>query len=128
MVIGIIATGVWKAAQLAFKYRHQIVSVITAQDRAIKGAFIGTRVSKAGQYGWRTGAAAGGLIGSTLISSPDDDYGDGEIPWSKTPTGSFNKTYGGKTRSGNGRYQSYSRFNKGYRRPNYCKPRRSRNR
>ncbi len=80
----------------AFKYRKQIYAVVTAQDRAIKGAFVGTKVSKAAQWGWRTGAAAGGLVGSLNTNQADDSPGNGiqtTIPKQSTPSKSY------KTRS-----------------------------
>ncbi len=101
-----------KIFQTAFKYRKQIYAVVTAQDRYIKGAFVGTRISKAAQYGWRTGAAAGGLLGSYVNIPAEDTPGNGiQTPNVKRPaTSPPNQTrYRQSVRSGN-RYT------------NYCKP------
>ncbi len=80
MVLGGIVVGV-KIAQKVWKYRKQIYSVISAQDRYIKGAFVGTRVSKAAQYGWRSGAALGGLTGSLIApDTPGNDIAPTVFP------------------------------------------------
>ncbi len=90
-----------------FRYRKQIYAVITAQDRAIKGAFVGTRISKAAQYGWRTGAGAGGLLGSLNNYNADDTPGNGvqKTISKQTPSSKPHKTRGGQT-------VSYQRRNK----------------
>ncbi len=77
MVAGVIAQGIYNAGKLIFRYRKQIYSVVSAQDRYIKGAFVGTRVSKSAQYGWRSGAAIGGLVGSYIKLDADDSPGNG---------------------------------------------------
>ncbi len=105
-----------KVAQTVFKYRRQIYSVITAQDRYIKGAFVGTRVSKAAQYGWRSGAAAGGLLGSTLINDADDSPGNAiqKAKPKQTTTSKPYQTRRRQTRSNRSRYcrpyESRSRY------------------
>jgi len=76
MVIGPIIAGI-KIAQKIYRYRNQIYAVVTAQDRAIKGAFVGTRVSKAAQYGWQSGAGAGGLLGAFIYNDAEDTPGNG---------------------------------------------------
>ncbi len=96
-----------KIVQTVFKYRKQIYSVVSAQDRYIKGAFVGTRISKAAQYGWRSGAAIGGLVGSLNYSPADDSPGNGiqkTIPKRPTPGKSY------QTR--NRQTTQYSRRNK----------------
>ncbi len=97
MVYGAIARGI----SLGWRYRKQIYAVITAQDRAIKGAFVGTRVSKAGQWGWRTGAGAGSLIGSLITEDDGINDDDGlQKEYVKVPSpGKYSKTRGGSTRS-----------------------------
>ncbi len=113
MVIALIRPAIIIAQQI-WKYRKQIYSVVSAQDRYIKGAFVGTRVSKAAQYGWRSGAAAGGLLGS-FISVNDNQLNDiAPIPTRKpTKTDSPDKArYRPTTRSRSGeraRVQTYSR-------------------
>lgn len=98
MVVGAIAAGIYTAGKIIFRYRKQIYAVVTAQDRYIKGAFVGTRVSKAAQYGWRSGAAAGGLLGSTLINDDEITSGNGKVlPKKQRPQPSSSKSY--KTRS-----------------------------
>ncbi len=77
MVVGAIAQGIYTAGKIIFRYRKQIYSIVTAQDRYIKNAFVGTRVSKAAQYGWRSGAAAGGIVGSFISNNADDTPGNG---------------------------------------------------
>ncbi len=112
MVIGPIIAGI-KIAQKIYKYRNQIYAVASAQDRAIKGAFVGTRASKAVQYGWRTGAAAGGLIGGTLINNAPDGIGNGQerfVPKTRTPYKTrrrFSTSY--RTRSGKRQFFDKSR-------------------
>ncbi len=85
MTIGPIIT----AGKIVWKYRKQIYSVVSAQDRYIKGAFAGTRVSKAAQYGWRSGAATGSLVG-TYFKLPDDNNLNGGLQ--KEPTRKQPKT------------------------------------
>ncbi len=86
MVIALIRPAIIVAQQL-WKYRKQIYSVVSAQDRYIKSAFVGTRVSKAGQYGWRSGAALGGLTGSLNYYNAEDSPGNGvQKTISKRPT------------------------------------------
>ncbi len=84
-----------QVGKAVFKYRRQIYSVITAQDRAIKAGFRGTKISKATQYGWRSGAAAGGLLGSLINNDADDSPGNViQKPFSKRPSRSTtNKSY-----------------------------------
>ncbi len=77
MVAGAIAQGIYTAGKLIFRYRKQIYAVVSAQDRYIKGAFVGTRVSKAAQYGWRSGAAAGSLIGTYITNDAPETPGNG---------------------------------------------------
>ncbi len=76
MVIALVNPAI-KIVKLAWRYRKQIYSVVSAQDRYIKGAFVGTRVSKAAQYGWRSGAAIGGLVGSLNTNYAPDTPGNG---------------------------------------------------
>ncbi len=76
MVIALVRPAII-AVQTIWRYRKQIYSVVSAQDRYIKGAFVGTRVSKAAQYGWRSGAAAGGLLGSLNTNYAPDTPGNG---------------------------------------------------
>ncbi len=71
-----VLSQILKVAQVAYKYRKAIYAVVSAQDRYIKGAFVGTRVSKAAQYGWRSGAAAGGLVGGLITYDADDSPGN----------------------------------------------------
>ncbi len=93
MVLGQIL----KVGQIVFKYRKAIYSVVTAQDRYIKSAFVGTRVSKSAQYGWRSGAAAGGLLGS-FIKNDEITPGNGSVlPPKQRPQITSGKSY--KTRS-----------------------------
>ncbi len=109
MVIALVRPAIIVAQQL-WKYRKQIYSIVSAQDRYIKGAFVGTRVSKAGQYGWRSGAAAGGLLGSLNYNPADDSPGNGiqkQIP-KRTPPG---KPYKARNRQSS---QYYSRCKPGY--------------
>ncbi len=110
MVIGPIIAGI-KIAQKIFKYRNQIYAVASAQDRAIKGAFVGTRVSKAAQYGWRTGAAGGGLIGTLITNEAPDSPGNGiQKPFKKqSPSRKPYKTRGGFSRRSNARRSYYNR-------------------
>ncbi len=106
MVIGLIRPAIIVAQQL-WKYRKQIYSVVSAQDRYIKGAFVGTRVSKAAQYGWRSGAAIGGLTGSLNYYNADDSPGNGvpKIQQKSTP-GKPDKTRSRQTT------ESYSRYSR----------------
>ncbi len=91
MVIALIRPAIIVAQQI-WKYRKQIYAVVSAQDRYIKGAFVGTRVSKAAQYGWRSGAAAGGLLGS-YITVNDNQLNDiAPIPQAKPKTYTPDKT------------------------------------
>ncbi len=110
MVIGPIIAGI-KIAQKIYKYRNQIYAVASAQDRAIKGAFVGTRVSKAAQYGWRSGAAAGGLIGSYINFDAEDSPGNGiQTPIQPVNTSSPpNKTRGGFTGRSYAKQSTYQR-------------------
>ncbi len=129
MVIGIITTAI-KIASKVYKYRNQIYQVASAQDRAIKSAFVGTKISKASQYGWRTGAAAGGLIGTLINKDADDSPGNAiqKTPSKQYPTRPSNQARRGQARSYSSRYgrrdQSYSER----RRANYCRNGPSRNR
>ena len=75
MVIALVRPAIIIAQQV-WKRRQQIYRVITAQDQAIKTSFRGTRVSKAAQYGWRSGAAAGGLLGTFINNQADDSPGN----------------------------------------------------
>ncbi len=116
MVLGQIL----KVGSVIFKYRKQIYAVVTAQDRYIKGAFVGTRVSKAAQYGWRSGAAIGGFYGAFNNQAPDTP-GNGQIPsFTKSPTGTQNKT--------RNRFSTRSRTRNNYRCKPYQKRRRTRSR
>ncbi len=120
MVVGPIVAGI-KIAQKIYKYRNQIYSVVTAQDRAIKGAFVGTRISKAAQYGWRTGAGAGGLIGSYITNDAEDSPGNGiqkKIPKQST-TGPSNKTRNRFAKRDYSRYSRKCRPNQYSRRSSY---------
>ncbi len=105
MTLGSLIKPAIIVATQVYKHRKAIYAVITAQDRYIKGAFVGTRVSKAAQYGWRSGAAAGGLLGS-YIKFPDDQLNDG-IP---TPPKRTTPSQPDKTRSRQtGKYYSRNR-------------------
>ncbi len=128
MVIGIITTAI-KIASKVFKYRNQIYQVASAQDRAIKSAFVGTRISKASQYGWRTGAAAGGLIGTLINKDADDSPGNAiqKTPTKHTPRPPY-KARRGQTGSYSGRNGRYDQFDSKRRRSNYCWNGPSRNR
>ncbi len=100
-----------KIIQTVYKFRHGIYAAVTAQDRAIKGAFVGTRVPKAAQYGWRTGAAGGGLIGS--IINTDTTFPGNGVPETipkRTTTSQPNKTRGGYSVSRSGRYKRNAKF------------------
>ncbi len=114
MVIGPIIAGI-KIAQKIYKYRNQIYAVASAQDRAIKGAFVGTRVSKSAQYGWRTGAAAGSLIGSYINLDAEDTPGNGvqKAFQPVNPSSPPNKTRGrftGRSNFGKPTYQRPDRY------------------
>ncbi len=74
-VIALVRPAIIVVQQL-WKYRKQIYGVVSAQDRYIKSAFVGTRVSKAAQYGWRSGAAAGGLVGGLITNQAEDSPGN----------------------------------------------------
>ncbi len=128
MVIGIITTAI-KIAAKVFKYRNQIYQVASAQDRAIKGAFVGTRISKASQYGWRTGAAAGGLIGTLINKDADDSPGNAiqKTPTKHTPRPPY-QARRGQTGSNRSRYSGYDKSYSERRRTNYCRNGPSRNR
>ncbi len=112
MIIGPIIT----AGKLLFKYRKQIYAVVSAQDRYIKKAFVGTRVSKAGQYGWRSGAAAGSLLG-TYIKLPDDQFNDAIQTPPKSPTSKPNKTRRRQTGKYNRRSRNQYEYRDNYRCP-----------
>ncbi len=113
-MVGILIRPAIIAIQTAWKYRHQIYAVVTAQDRAIKGAFVGSRVSKAAQYGWRTGAAGGGIAGAFIKDDNTFQPGNGAVLQPKQrhvpKTGKSYKTRRGFT----------SRY--GTRKYKYCKP------
>ncbi len=108
MVVALVRPAIIIAQQV-WKYRKQIYAVVSAQDRYIKGAFVGTRVSKAAQYGWRSGAAAGGILGSLNYKPAEDSPGNGlstQIP-KKPTTGKSYKARGRSTRRSSNR-----RFNR----------------
>ncbi len=112
MVIALVRPAIIVAQQL-WKYRKQIYSVVSAQDRYIKGAFVGTRVSKAAQYGWRSGAGAGSIIGSYITNDAEDTPGNGvQKPIQKvtTPSKSY-QTRNRYTRSSRRRCPSPKRVN-----------------
>ncbi len=112
-----------KIIQTAFKYRKQIYAVASAQDRAIKGAFVGSRVSKAAQYGWRSGAAAGGLIGSYITNDTEDTPGNG-ISTQKPKQYPPGKSYQTRNRFTKRNYSRYSNKCKPYNKYRYTNNRR----
>ena len=66
-----------KIATTVYKHRKAIYTVLTAQDKYIGAAWKGGRYGKATQYGVRTGAAAGALIGSLISNEAEDTPGNG---------------------------------------------------
>ncbi len=112
-----------KVAQTVIKYRRQIYSVITAQDRAIKGAFVGTRISKSARYGWRSGAAAGGLIGSLITNNAEETPGNGvQKPIQKQyPSSTPNKTRNRRTSRSGSKYAKYNYLDNKCRRAGFSK-------
>ncbi len=101
MVIALVRPAIIIAQQI-WKYRKQIYAVASAQDRYIKSAFVGTRVSKAAQYGWRSGAAAGGLVGGLISNDAADTPGNAIQKQTKVQpkytSRTTNKTRSGRTR------------------------------
>ena len=101
-----------KIAQTVYKHRQSIYRVIVAQDKAIGGAYRKGGYGKATQYGVRTGAGAGALIGSLISNQAEDTPGNGistfpkKIP-KRNPSRSTYKTRGRQTRRCYPRYQSY---------------------
>ncbi len=124
MVVGVI-TKIAQIGQVAWRYRHQIYRVVSAQDRAINSALKIARVSKATRYGIRHGLVAGTTIGS-LISYDNDGTDDGIPAQSpKSTTRPSNKTYGRKSARSSYRYPNKCYPDKSRRRSNYSKQRRS---
>ncbi len=65
MVISVLATTI----RLAFRYRKVIYKVLTAQDRAIGSAWRKGGYGRQAQYGARTGALVGTVVGAFI--APD---------------------------------------------------------
>ncbi len=65
MVISIAFT----AAKIAFRYRKVIYKVLTAQDRAIGAAWRKGGYSRQAQYGARSGALVGTVVGAFIAPS-----------------------------------------------------------
>ena len=65
-----------KIAQQVYKHRQSIYRTLVAQDRAISTSLKAGRWSKAASYGWRTGAAVGGLVGPLITNNAPDTPGN----------------------------------------------------
>ncbi len=98
MVVAIIRP-IIVAGQILWKYRTQIYKIVVAQDKTISKAWQG--YGKATNWGVRTGAGAGSLIGSLITNTAEDTPGNG-IPKTTQklpPTSKPYKTRGGYSRS-----------------------------
>ncbi len=106
MVLGqIIIT----AAKYGIKYRKQIYKVLTAQDKYIGQAWRRGGYGRQAQYGVRSGALAGSVIGTIISNYADDSPGNGiQKTFVKRPkTGTPYKARSGPSVRSSGR--SYSR-------------------
>ncbi len=84
-----------KVAQKVYQHRRAIYAVLTAQDRYIGSAFRYGGYGKATNWGVRSGALAGSVIGQ-FINNASDSPGNGiQKPFkSSTPSGKPDKTRG----------------------------------
>ncbi len=117
MVYGAIARGIGQI----IRHRKAIYAVITAQDRYISKSLKYSGWGKSASFGWRSGAAAGGLIGP-LINDQVTELTNGSIQ----PITPSRDQY--KKRTRNIRYnRSRYKYNDSYSRNNrrFCKPRRT---
>ncbi len=73
MVISVLATTI----RLAFRYRKVIYKVLTAQDRAIGSAWRKGGYSRQAQYGARSGALVGTVVGAFI--APDTPGNDNVV-------------------------------------------------
>ncbi len=107
MVIGLIRPLI-VVAQQVFKHRRTIYKVLTAQDKYISRSMKAGGYGKQAEYGVRSGALAGSIIGS-FINQADDSPGNGAIPYKKPviKTGKQSQT-------------RYRRSTSGYRRNAKC--------
>ncbi len=123
----VILSSAIKIAQKVYKYRHLIYRTLAAQDKAISGSLSKARWSKASSYGWRTGAAAGGLVGPLINMDADDTPGNGiQKGYEKfNPPSKPYKTRRGRTIGYNRRYEGRQYPDKYSRCPSYRKRKRS---
>ncbi len=126
-LIPIIVTAA-KIAQTVYKHRKSIYAVVTAQDRYLSKAYRAGGYGKATNYGVRSGALAGSIIGTYI--APDSPGNDNAVQKQREqpPTGTPYKTRSGPA----GRFSSGSRFRQRTYRKQRCscpgKYQRSRNR
>ncbi len=118
MVLGQIL----KVGSVVFKYRRQIYSVLTAQDRYIDKAMKAGRYGLQARRGVRHGALGGSLIG-TLITDPTQEIIDGVPQRNGTSPNQQYKKRGGQQRYSTG-YNKYKYSSTGVRYKK-CYPRRS---
>ncbi len=80
-----------KVAQKVYKYRKTIYAVLTAQDKYISKSFKYGGYGKATNWGVRSGALAGSVIGQ-FINNAEDTPGNGiQKPFHGTTPGTPNK-------------------------------------
>ncbi len=122
MVLGQIL----KVGSVIFRHRKAIYSVLTAQDRYIAKSLKYGGYGKATSYGWRSGAAGGGLIGP-IISDNIAELGNGFSPvQQESPSSNKYQKRSRNVRYTGGRYQ-YSSTNYRHNR-RQCYPRRTKQR
>ena len=110
-----------KIAQIVYKNRQTIYKVLIAQDKAIGGAYRKGGYGKATTYGVRTGAAAGGLIGSIISNVAEDTPGNGfqtPLQPKSTPRSTY-QARGGRPRWIKPGYFKESKFDYCKRQPRY---------
>ncbi len=93
MVISVLATTI----RLAFRYRKVIYKVLTAQDRAIGAAWRKGGYGRQAQYGARTGALVGTVVGAFI--APDTPGNNIELFPSKKQRPQFTSRKPNKTRN-----------------------------
>ncbi len=108
-------------AQQVWKHRKAIYSVISAQDKYISKSLKYGGYGKATSWGWRSGAAAGSLVGP-LINDQVSELTNGSIQPVPTPR-SVDKKRPGIQRYNGRKYKRYKSYYSYNRRQRYaCRP------